>query len=87
MLKVHKIRLYPNLEQKVYFAKACGVARVAYNWALQEWEKQYKEGKKPSETALRKQLNAIKATEFPWMLEITKKKCPSTGHQESWLGI
>jgi putative transposase len=72
MLKVHKIRLYPNLEQKVYFAKACGVARVAYNWALQEWEKQYKEGKKPSETALRKQLNAIKATEFPWMLEITK---------------
>lgn len=72
MLKVHKIRLYPNLDQRVYFAKACGVARVAYNWALFEWKKQYSEGGKPSEVALRKQLNAIKPTEFPWMLEVTK---------------
>jgi len=72
MLKVHKIRLNPNLEQRIYFAKACGVARMAYNWALSEWEQQYKEGKKPSEMALRKQLNAVKAKEFPWMLEVTK---------------
>jgi len=72
MLKVHKIRLNPNVEQRIYFAKACGVARMAYNWALSEWEQQYKEGKKPSEMALRKQLNAVKAKEFPWMLEVTK---------------
>ena len=72
MLKVHKIRLSPNLKQKIYFAKACGVARMAYNWALSEWEQQYKEDKKPSEVALRKQLNAVKAKEFPWMLEVTK---------------
>lgn len=72
MLKVHKIRLNPNLEQKIYFSKACGVARVAYNWALFEWERQYKEGTKPSEMALRKQLNAIKQVEFPWMFEVTK---------------
>jgi len=72
MLKAHKIRLYPNLEQRIYFAKACGVARVAYNWALFEWKRQYNEGGKPSEVALRKQLNAIKPTKFPWMLEVTK---------------
>ncbi len=27
---------------------------------------------KPSDTALRRQLNAIKAEQFPWMLEVTK---------------
>ena len=72
MLKVHKIKLDPNIDQKKYFAKACGVARVAYNWALSEWEKQYKNGEKPSEMVLRKKLNSIKATEFPWMTEVTK---------------
>ncbi|WP_319575366.1 RNA-guided endonuclease TnpB family protein [uncultured Desulfobacter sp.] len=72
MLKVHKIKLDPNIDQRKYFAKACGVARVAYNWALSEWEKQYKDGGKPSEMVLRKKLNSIKATEFPWMTEVTK---------------
>lgn len=24
------------------FAKACGVARLTYNWALNEWQRQYK---------------------------------------------
>ena len=72
MLKAHKVRLNPNLEQRIYFARSCGVARVAYNWALFQWEKQYKEGGKPSEMALRKELNAIKPIEFPWMLEVTK---------------
>lgn len=27
---------------------------------------------KPGEAALRKKLNGIKATEFPWMAEVTK---------------
>ena len=71
-MKVHKIKLNPNIEQKIYFAKACGTARAAYNWALSEWEKQYKEGGKPSEAALRKLLNAVKPVEFPWMSEVTK---------------
>ncbi|GBC61148.1 transposase [Desulfonema ishimotonii] len=72
MLKVHKVKLNPDSEQKIYFAKACGVARVAYNWALSEWQNQYEEGCKPSEAALRRQLNAIKADKFPWMAEVTK---------------
>ena len=36
------IELKPNKTQITYFNKACGVARLAYNWALNEWNTQYK---------------------------------------------
>jgi putative transposase len=78
MIIAHKIALDPNDEQVTYFKKACGVARFAYNWALAEWKRQYKASKgdpsmpKPSQKALRRQLNAIKREQFPWMLEVTK---------------
>jgi len=72
VIRVHKIRLDPTAAQAVYFARACGTARFAYNWALAEWKRQYEAGGKPSEGALRKQLNALKASEFPWMAEVTK---------------
>lgn len=72
MLRVHKIKLNPNKEQEIYFRKACGVARHAYNWAVAEWRRQYESGEKPNEANLRKQYNAIKPVEFPWALEVTK---------------
>ena len=72
MLSSHKIALAPNNKQATYFAKASGVARFAYNWALSEWQRQYQAGSKPTETALRRQLNSIKHEQFPWMLEVTK---------------
>ncbi len=72
MHRVHKIRLDPTAAQAVYFARACGTARFAYNWALAEWKREYEAGGKPSEMALRKKLNAIKAEQFPWMAEVTK---------------
>ena len=72
MLLVHKIELDPNNIQATYFKKACGVARFAYNWALSEWRNLYSCGGKPKESELRKKLNQIKNTEFPWMLEVTK---------------
>ena len=34
MLIAHKIELNLNNKQRTYMAKACGVARFAYNWAL-----------------------------------------------------
>ena len=40
--------------------------------ALAEWKREYEAGGKPSEAALRRKLNSLKASEFPWMLEITK---------------
>ena len=76
MIVSYKIRLHPNNKQATYFAK--GTARFAYNWALAEWQTQYAAWKednslpKPSQFSLRKQLNAIKREQFPWMLEVTK---------------
>ena len=72
ILLSHKIQLSPNNKQATYFAKASGVARFAYNWALAEWKQQYDAGLKPNETALRRQLNSIKKEQFPWMYEVTK---------------
>lgn len=78
MLIAHKIALNPNNVQATYFARAAGTARFAYNWALVEWQRQYEASKtdaslpKPSQMALRRQLNSIKREQFPWMLEVTK---------------
>lgn len=78
MMIAHKIALNPNNKQATHFAQAAGVARFAYNWALTEWQSQYEAWKtdnalkKPSQMALRRQLNAIKRDQFPWMLNVTK---------------
>lgn len=91
MIKGHTIELIPNNKQATYFAKACGVARLAYNWALAEWQNQYQADKvyrdncqkngiaidrtklnNPSQFKLRKQLNFIKKTKFPFMFDVTK---------------
>jgi putative transposase len=72
MILAHKIRLDPNVKQRIYFAKAAGISRFAYNWALSEWKTQYEAGLKVTESSLRRQLNAIKREKYPWMLEVTK---------------
>ena len=78
MLRSHRIRLDPTPSQATYFAKGCGVARFSYNWGLARWQQQYEAHLKdpslplPNEAALRRELNAIKRTEFPWMMEVTK---------------
>jgi putative transposase len=78
MLISHRIALDPNDKQATYFARACGTARFAYNWALGEWQRQYEAHRndpslpRPSEAALRRQLNDIKVARFPWMQEVTK---------------
>jgi putative transposase len=78
VLIAHRIALDPNNVQATYLAKAAGVARFAYNWALAEWKRQYEAWQadnslpKPSQAALRRQMNAVKREQFPWMLEVTK---------------
>ncbi|MEN9503878.1 MAG: hypothetical protein RI964_3163 [Pseudomonadota bacterium] len=75
---INKIRLNPSSKQATYLAKAAGTARFAYNWALAEWQTQYAAWKednsqpKPNQMSLRRQLNAVKREQFPWMLEVTK---------------
>ena len=68
----HRVRLVPTGEQETAFRRACGVSRFAYNWALSEWRLQSEAGEKPSEIALRKRLNSMKAEQFPWMAAVTK---------------
>lgn len=72
MIRAHKIALDPTAKQEQQFRNAAGCARFAYNWALAEWNRQHEAGEKPNEAALRKQLNAIKREQYPWMYEISK---------------
>lgn len=72
MIRSHKIALDPTDKQRTAFAKAAGCARFAWNWALAEWKRQHEAGEKPSEGSLRKQLNAVKSEQYPWMYESTK---------------
>jgi putative transposase len=72
MMVAHKIALDPNNKQRSYFARASGAARFAYNWALGEWKRQYQAGGKPSHVSLRRELNALKREQYPWMFDVTK---------------
>lgn len=72
MIRAHVIALDPTVKQAIHFARACGVARFAFNWALGEWKRQYEAGEKPSANKLKAQWNAIRRKEFPWSAEVTK---------------
>jgi putative transposase len=78
MLIAHRIALDPTDKQRSYFARASGVARFAWNWALAEWQRQYAARRddpslpQPSDAALRRQLNSLKREQFPWMFDVTK---------------
>ncbi len=77
MIKAHKIRLNPTPEQEVYFRKAAGTARFVYNWGLAAWKAHKAEhpGQAHGALALKKDFNAIKATQFPWVYEVAKDVC------------
>ena len=68
----HTIRLYPNKAQGTFFKKACGCARVAYNYGLGEYKKQLDAGMKPKVFDIKKQFNQEKKTRYPWMSETNK---------------
>lgn len=80
MQRAHKVALDPTNKQASGLARAAGCARFAYNWALRRWGEQYAMSTYPelgqtprtSQYGLRRELNAIKRKQFPWMLESTK---------------
>jgi putative transposase len=72
MIKAHKVRLNPTPEQANYFARAAGISRFVWNWALAEWNRQYEAGEKPTALKLKKQFNEIRREQFPWTWEVTK---------------
>jgi putative transposase len=77
-ITAHKIRLNPTPEQEDYLRRAAGTRRFVYNWGLAEWNKQYAEYKagqrdtKPHARALKKQFQALRETDYPWTLTVTK---------------
>jgi putative transposase len=72
MIRSHVIRLNTTPEQEVYFRKACGVARHAYNWALARWKEARAEGQRVTMKGLKAEYNRIKGEQFPWCYEVTK---------------
>jgi putative transposase len=74
MIKAHKIRLNPTSEQEVHFRKAAGTARFVFNWALAAWK--HHKAVAPAEEygvmALKKDFNALKREQFPWVYDVAK---------------
>src|SRR5262245_19338035 len=42
IFRAYRVRLAPTIEQRKYLARCVGVARVAYNWALEAWQREYR---------------------------------------------
>lgn len=72
MIIAHRIQLDPTYKQAKYFSNASGCARFVWNWAITEWDRQYKEGGKPSGFSLRKEFNATKYEKYPWMKDVAR---------------
>ena len=72
MILAHHIALDLTQAQTAYCRKAAGTARFTYNWALAEWTRQYRAGERPTALRLKRQWNAIKSTQYPWVGEVHK---------------
>lgn len=73
MIISKKIRLKPTPEQTIQLYKSAGIARWAYNWALQRQQDNYNSGGKfLSDNILRKEITQIKKKEeFNWLREVS----------------
>jgi putative transposase len=86
MMLAHHIRLDPTQAQEQYFRQAAGTARFVWNWALAQWNAEYAQRKKPSGMKLKKQFNAMKYEQFPWLHEIHRDAHaqPFANLQRAW---
>ena len=65
MLMAYKYRLYPNVEQRIYFAKCFGCVRFIYNQMLSDKIEYYKQTKKTLHNT-----PAQYKKEFEWLKEV-----------------
>jgi putative transposase len=72
MILGHAIALDTTEAHEAHFRRACGVARFAYNWALQTWNEMHAAGEKPSVAKVKARWNAHRKAELPWSFEVTK---------------
>ena len=70
MIFAHKIALDLTQDQESYCRRAAGTARLTYNTALAEWQRQYQAGEQPTAAKLKQQWNAIKYERYPWLTDI-----------------
>ena len=64
MIKTCKVMLLPNNKQRTKLFECAGIARWAYNWALEQQQTNYKNGGKfLDDKVLRKRLTQLKQTE------------------------
>ena len=70
MIKSIRVQLKPNDKQNSLLFQCAGTARFAYNWTLDQQQKNYEAGNKfLSDNDLRKQLTQLKKTEFSWLYQ------------------
>jgi putative transposase len=69
MIRTYKVMLLPNNKQRIKLFECAGVARWAYNWALEQQQINYKNGGKfLDDKTLRKRLTELKQTEeYKWL--------------------
>lgn len=72
MIKAHKIRLNPTIEQETQLWQAAHNARFTFNWGLARWNEIYEAGSKPTINFIKKELTALKRKDFPWLLDSSK---------------
>ena len=70
MLKTYKYRIYPNKEQRIYFAKTFGCVRFVYNQMLADRIKSYEENKDLEVKTMKYPTPAQYKKEFEWLKEV-----------------
>lgn len=73
VVRGYQTELDLNNAQRTACLKHAGCARFAYTFGLARSKEAYRTtGKRPTAIDLHKQLNALKATAYPWMYEVSK---------------
>src|SRR5438105_6451078 len=71
--RAYKYEMNPKVKKRILFAKNAGVARFTFNWGLAKRIVLYEQEKKSTNAIEQHRLlNTLKATEFPWMYEVSK---------------
>lgn len=70
MLKAYKYRIYPNAEQRIFFAKTFGCVRFVYNKMLADRIKSYHESQKSIDKSIKYPTPAQYKTEYPFLNEV-----------------
>ncbi len=72
MTRAHKIKINPTPEQLAHFMRAAGIARFAWNWALDAYQAAKVNREIIDWNELKRKFRALTDTEFPFVREVTK---------------